>query len=147
MPYLNWSQSKSITELNEWYLWTDFVDHFRKLRIKSFVEDLAGVRAHVLSFSSKRVHFSVSKRLPENVVYINISQEVMRDITGLLCATDIPKALLWFELSKAKEDYYKSLQSILTIIDITNAAQLYEYGCADRDTFERKFSLTWVDAP
>lgn len=107
------------------------------------------IRDHVMMFTRDYPEFSedVSEfvRFPEGVIYINGSYMLCGYILGLLRAADLPKSIVGEELVKAKDIYYDHLEKIFNIIDTTETHKLYEYGCFDQESFERKYNLTWLD--
>lgn len=149
MPYENWSEHATVIETNQWFLWSDFVNHFRKLRDMSFTHYPSVIRDHVMVFSRDYPDFSedVSEyiRFPEDAIYINVCVMVGTYMMGLLRASDIPKPLPAEEIIKAKEKYYDCLEQIFEVIDTVETHKLIEYGCFDQEAFERKYNLTWVD--
>jgi hypothetical protein len=149
MPYENWSENATVIETNQWFLWTDFVHHFRKLRNMSFTHYPTMIRDHVMVFARDYPDFSEEvteyNRFPFDAIYINAAYLISSLMMGLMRAADVPKPLPPEEVAKAKEKYYEILEKIFDVIDTTETHKLIEYGCFDQEAFERKYNLSWVD--
>lgn len=149
MPYENWAENITVLETNQWYLWTDFVNHFRKLRDMPFTHYPSIIRDHVMVFCRDYPDFSeeVSEyiRFPDDVIYINGAYGISSIMRGLLRAADLPKPLPPEDIVKAKENYYDWLEKLFEVIDTVETHKLVDHGCFDQESFERKYNLTWTE--
>lgn len=157
MVYEGWSLEMDLLANDEWYRWEDFI-HFVRYRLGqlSFTYDRRSIRLQLdLPRSLKQYYqpFRVDSRFPVNQLLINTSFEVDLCIRRILSATDIPdfnnfetcSPEAFVVYNKAKELYYVHLNELYAITNYTDNL-LTEKGVFNRETFESRNSLKWIEA-